>query len=122
MKASATLEREKLAKELEKQAAKEEAARQKKMQRLQREAERRAHATQRVIESTVRSVGTTAARTLTRSFFGDAAGSKRAISQRLRAPYPHSAFSVESNTSEVMGEYFVGEWGCIQCSATVVSR
>ena len=72
-------------KEAEKQAAKEEAARQKELERLQREVEkaeerkrreaekaeeRRARATQRVIESTVKSVGTTAARSLTRSILG----------------------------------------------------
>lgn len=79
------LEEAKAQKEAEKQAAKEEAARQKELERLQREVEkaeerkrreaekaeeRRARATQRVIESTVRSVGTTAARSLTRSILG----------------------------------------------------
>lgn len=79
------LEEAKAEKEAEKQAAKEEAARQKELERLQREVEkaeerkrreaekaeeRRARATQRVIESTVRSVGTTAARSLTRSILG----------------------------------------------------
>lgn len=79
------LEEAKAQKEAEKQAAKEEAARQKELERLQREVEkteerkrreaekaeeRRARATQRVIESTVKSVGTTAARSLTRSILG----------------------------------------------------
>ena len=79
------LEEAKAQKEAEKQAAKEEAARQKELERLQREdekaeerkrreaekaEERRARATQRVIESTVKSVGTTAARSLTRSILG----------------------------------------------------
>ena len=79
------LEEAKAQKEAEKQAAKEEAARQKEIERLQREVEkaeerkrreaekaeeRRARATQRVIESTVKSVGTTAARSLTRSILG----------------------------------------------------
>ena len=79
------LEEAKAQKEAEKLAAKEEAARQKELERLQREVEkaeerkrreaekaeeRRAHATQRVIESTVKSVGTTAARSLTRSILG----------------------------------------------------
>ena len=79
------LEEAKAQKEAEKQAAKEEAVRQKELERLQREVEkaeerkrreaekaeeRRARATQRVIESTVRSVGTTAARSLTRSILG----------------------------------------------------
>lgn len=79
------LEEAKAQKEAEKLAAKEEAARQKELERLQREVEkaeerkrreaekaeeRRARATQRVIESTVKSVGTTAARSLTRSILG----------------------------------------------------
>ena len=79
------LEEAKAQKEAEKQAAKEEAARQKELERLQREVEkaeerkrreaekaeeRRARATQRVIESTAKSVGTTAARSLTRSILG----------------------------------------------------
>ena len=79
------LEEAKAQKEAEKQAAKEEAARQKELERLQREVEkaeerkrreaekaeeRRARATQRVIESTVKSVGTPAARSLTRSILG----------------------------------------------------
>ena len=72
-------------KEAKRKEAKEEAARQKELERLQREVEkaeerkrreaekaeeRRARATQRVIESTVKSVGTTAARSLTRSILG----------------------------------------------------
>lgn len=90
------LEEAKAQKEAEKQAAKEEAARQKELERLQREVEkaeerrqrelekealrrqreaekaeeRRQRATQRVIESTVKTVGTTAARSLTRSILG----------------------------------------------------
>lgn len=94
--AQRALEEAKAQKEAEKQAAKEEAARQKELERLQREVEkaeerrqreaekealrrqreaekaeeRRARATQRVIESTVKSVGTTAARSLTRSILG----------------------------------------------------
>lgn len=83
--AQRALDEAKARKEAEKQAAKEEAARQKELERLQREVEkaeerkrreaekaeeRRARATQRVIESTVKSVGTTAARSLTRSILG----------------------------------------------------
>ena len=85
VEAQRQLEEAKAQKEAEKQAAKEEAARQKELERLQREVEkaeerkrreaekaeeRRARATQRVIESTVKSVGTTAARSLTRSILG----------------------------------------------------
>lgn len=94
--AQRALDEAKARKEAEKQAAKEEAARQKELERLQREVEkaeerrqrelekealrrqreaekaeeRRQRATQRVIESTVKTVGTTAARSLTRSILG----------------------------------------------------
>ena len=94
--AQRALDEAKARKEAEKQAVKEEAARQKKLERLQREVEkaeerrqreaekevlrrqreaekaeeRRQRATQRVIESTVKTVGTTAARSLTRSILG----------------------------------------------------